>query len=144
MMRYRTMIWVAAGCLAWGLTGCTVKNIDPNAKGESPNANAESASGPLRGTTIPASFKFATSRGVQLTLSADKSLFNAKGVAAVEVTNRDKALLFQGPIRVGQTVKVQLAVPTKDDSLNVTFRTQGVERTSSAAITSNTASHTFQ
>ena len=143
MMRYRTMIWVAAGCLAWGLTGCTVKNIDPNGSGESANSG-ESATGPLRGATVPASFKFATSRAVQLTLSADKSLFNAKGVAAVEVTNGQKALLFQGPIRVGQTVKVQIAVPTKDDSLNVTFRTQGVERTSSAAITSNTASHTFQ
>jgi hypothetical protein len=135
------MIWSGAGCLAWALAGCTVKNIDPNA-----SANGASASGDVRAAaaTIPAAFKFETSRSVQLTLSADKSLFNAKGVAAIEVTNTANALLFQGPIRVGQPLVVRLAVPTKDNSVNVTFRTQGVELNSSTTIASNTAAHTFQ
>ena len=143
MMRHRMMTWSGAACLAWALAGCTVKNIDPNASANA-NANGASASGDVRTAAVPPSFKFETSRGVELTLSADKSLFSAKGVAAIEVTNTSNALLFQGPIRVGQPLVVRLAVPTKDNSVNVTFRTQGVEQKSLTTIANNTASHTFQ
>jgi hypothetical protein len=144
MMWHRILIWSGAGCVAWGLMGCTVKNIDPNSNGSANGDNGAPASVALRGATVPSSFNFATSRGVQLTLTADKSLFNAKGVAAVEVTNTAHALLFQGPIRVGQPLLVQLSVPTKDDLVNVTFRTQGVEQNSSTPIVNNAASHIFQ
>ncbi len=143
MKRHRIMFWAGAGCVAWGLIGCSVSSA-PSGSGTTTGSVPSIAAGPLRGTAVPASFKFATVRGVPLTLNADKSLFSGKGVAAIEVTNAAHAVLFQGPMRMGQALVVPLAVPSKDDSVNVTFRAKGAEQTSSVAIVNDRASHVFQ
>ena len=144
MTRHRISFWSGAGCLAWGLMGCSVGGAntgDGAAKQDAPKQGAPSpVSGELRNAPIPSTFTFATTRGVTLKLDADRSLFRARDVAGIEVTNAAHALLFQGPIHVGHSLVVPLSVPTKDNSINVTFRTQGVELTRSVVITGNRAS----
>lgn|GEM_PF-2274405 len=139
MKRHRILFWTGAGCLAWGLMGCSVGGVNTG-EGAPKESSPSPVSGELRDAPIPSTFTFATTRGVTLTLSADRSLFRARDVAGIEVTNSAHALLFQGPIHVGRSLVVPLSVPTKDNAINVTFRTNGVELTRSVVIVGDQAS----
>jgi hypothetical protein len=131
-----TFAW--AGLLAASLLGCSVKHLDSSGQ------NNGAATGSLREATVPASFDFALSRAVTLTVNADPSLFDAKGVAGIEVKDLNNKLLFRGPIRTGQAFSAGFNLSTHDDTVNVTFRRRGVEQTSSVSFSNNTASHLFQ
>lgn len=134
MTRSRILAWGVAGCLSWALVGCV--SVDGPGK-------SATSQGPLRGTAIPSTFSFATSRGVDLTLSADKTLFGVRNVAGVEVADKSGATLYRGSMHAGQPLAVRLAVAAKDDTIKVTFRTRGVEKTGSVAIANNVATHSF-
>jgi hypothetical protein len=142
MTGHGILTWAIAACAASALAGCSLP--EPPTSGGTPSTSETTPTTPLRGATIPANFTYQMNRGVQLSLSADQSLFGPKGVAVVEVTNSSNAVLYRGPIQSGHPLGVHLELPTKDSSLNVTFRTRGVEKNASLAVNDNAASYTFQ
>jgi hypothetical protein len=99
---------------------------------------------PLGSAPIPSDFTFATTRGVELRIGVAPSLVQESGMAGVEVSRPDGKILFRGPVRADSTTRLKLAVPTKDDELQVKLWAGLAEKSARVSIASGAAAYTFQ
>jgi hypothetical protein len=127
--------WFGGGAIGASVSGC---ELYPSSLRKNDTGSAT-----LRGTRFPADFKFAMTRPVDMTVSAPPSLFNGRANAGLEVMNADGKLLFEGALPASQALKLRLPVPTKDHSLQLILRSNGVEKRDSVAINDDAIAHTF-
>jgi hypothetical protein len=139
MRLHRIIVGSGALLAAWALAGCTLKDSPLVQPAEEAPVGAS-----LENTAVPADFTYQTTRNVTLTLSAEDALFDANRVAGIEITNQKKAIVFQGPMRMGEPLVLNLPLPTKDKSVRVAFRTLDKQRTVEATLVDDAASHSFK
>ena len=94
--------------------------------------------------SVPADFTFANTRSVAVKFDASSTLLGASGWAQLEVARPDGKLLYRGPLGTGHPVQVQLAVASKDGSLNATLVTEdGARHSAQVPVAGNSTSYTF-
>jgi len=96
----------------------------------------------LRDVEIPADFTFATSRAVALTVAASQETLGAPS-AALEVQRADGRVLYRGPLSAQTPLTLNLAVPSKDDTVKLKLSANGQEHLADVAISAEGAEHTF-
>jgi hypothetical protein len=128
--------WLGMALAGVSLSACVVA--------EPGDGKSAAAAVRLRGTPFPADFKFGMTRRVDLTVSANPALFHGRPEAGLEVRSADGSLVFKGPMAAAKPLNLHLVVPTKDNSVEVTFRNRDVEQKSVVALAANAATHTFQ
>ena len=74
----------------------------------------------LKDVKVPAGFTFATSHGVDVSLTAAASALPASGKAALDIARADGKVLFRGQIDAINPVHLRLSVPLKDGALLAT------------------------
>src|SRR5687767_7796915 len=75
----------------------------------------------LREVQVPADFTFATSKAVALTVAAEEAAIGAEQ-GSIEVARTDGKVLYRGPIKAGEPLAVNLAIPSKDERVDITLR----------------------
>lgn len=134
MRKFTTIVINAlAGAALVSVVGCAQQAGD---------ANTPDQPQTLRDVEIPEDFTFATSRGVALTVAANEATIGAP-TAALEVARADGRVLYRGPLSVGSPLTLNLAVPTKDDSLKLKLSANGQEHNADVVINADGANHTF-
>lgn len=123
------------------LAGAALVSVVGCAQGTEGGANPDEPKS-LRDVEIPADFTFATSRAVALTVSASQESIGAPA-AALEVQRADGRVLYRGPLSVQTPLTLNLAVPTKDDSVKLKLSANGQEHTADVSINADGAQHTF-
>jgi hypothetical protein len=127
---------VGVALVVGALPGCAVYSNSPG--------KTDHGATSLRGEKIPADFMFLVTRPLDVTVAVDPSLLHGQDRAGVQIANAAGHLLFEGSLTASAPLKLRIPVPTKDQSLKVTLRTQGAAKTEEVAILQGAASHTFQ
>lgn len=92
---------------------------------------------------VPQTFTFATSRPVELEVVASHDAIG-RDVGALEVTRTDGRVLFKGPLRADQPVTLNVSVPQKDDSINLTLINNDARNSATVDVTGGRAAHAFR
>jgi hypothetical protein len=90
-----------------------------------PTETPAAGPGVLRSTAFPADFDFATTRNVQMQVRAG-ALTLPRGADIVEVRRTDGSLVFQGALRAGVPLDLNLSLPSADREVEIRV---GGERT---------------
>jgi hypothetical protein len=92
---------------------------------------------------VPKTFTFATSRPVEIEVSASRDVIG-RDIGALEVSRSDGRVLFKGPLPANSPLTLNVSVPQKDDSINLTLIHNDERKSASVDVTSGRAAHAFQ
>ena len=97
----------------------------------------------LREVQVPADFTFATSKPVALTVAAESGAIGGEQ-GALEVARADGKVLYRGPITAGERLALNLAIPSKDERVEITLRANDKETKASVAVINGSANQLFR
>jgi hypothetical protein len=99
----------------------------------------------LADVPVPAGFTFATSRGVDINLTAAASALPSTQSGVLDIARADGKVIFRGQISAARPLHLKLSVPLKDAELIATLEgPSGAKSTIKLPISNDAAVHAFQ